>query len=251
MKIISHRGASAYAPENTLKAFRLAVDMGSREFEFDVHETKDGILVVHHDYDLKHTAGKSVKIADLTYTELKKYNVASHFAAAHFFRRDRMVQHVPRLEEVLDIIEPAADWLNFEVKNDGNVYPGIEEKLLSFIKSKPGMFERSVISSFDHGTLKRFRELSPRLKLAYLGHGLSTVLLLPAIKKAKAVGAVNFHMALRIAFKLNVKRIKKAGFRVCIYTVNTKKDALRMKEIGVDGIFTNHPDILGKWTLKG
>jgi glycerophosphoryl diester phosphodiesterase len=246
MKIISHRGASAYAPENTLKSFRLAVDMGSRDFEFDVHQTKDGILVVHHDYDLKPTAGKDVKIADLTYSELKKYNVA-----AHFFRRDKMVQHVPRLEEVIDIIGPAADWLNFEVKNDNNVYPGIEEKLLAFIKSKPGMFEKSVVSSFDHGTLKRFRELSPRLKLAYLGHGLSTMLLLPAIKKAKSVGAVNFHMALRIAFKLNVRKIKKAGFRVCIYTVNTKKDALRMKEIGVDGIFTNHPDVLGKWTLKG
>ncbi|MDO8806506.1 MAG: glycerophosphodiester phosphodiesterase family protein [Elusimicrobiota bacterium] len=245
MKIISHRGASAYAPENTLKAFKLAVEMGSCDFEFDVHQTKDGILVVHHDYDLKPTAGKAVKIADLTYAELKKYNVAAHF------KRDKMVQHVPRLEEVLDIIEPAADSLNFEVKNDRNVYPGIEEKLLAFLKSKPGLFERAVVSSFDHGTLKRFRELSPRLKLAYLGHGLSTVLLLPAIKKAKAVGAVGFHMALRIAFKLNVKKIKKAGFRVFIYTVNTKKDALRMKEIGVDGIFTNHPDILGKWTLKG
>jgi len=245
MKIISHRGASAYAPENTLKSFKLAVEMGSRDFEFDVHQTKDGILVVHHDYDLKPTAGKDVKIADLDYAELRKFNVAA------YFKRDKMVQHVPRLEEVINIIGPAADWLNFEVKNDKNVYPGIEEKLLAFINSKPGMFEKSVISSFDHGTLKRFRELSPRLKLAYLGHGLSTVLLLPALKKAKAVGAVNFHMALRIAFKLNVKKIKKAGFHVCIYTVNTKKDALRMKEIGVDGIFTNHPDIMGKWTLKG
>jgi len=141
--------------------------------------------------------------------------------------------------------------LIFEVKNDHNVYPGIEEKLLAFLKSKPGLFEKTMVSSFDHGTLKRFRELSPELKLAYLGHNLSTVLLLPAIKKAKSVGAVNFHLALRIAFKFNISKIKKAGFRACVYTVNEKKDALRMKEIGVDGIFTNHPDILGKWTLKG
>ncbi|MDP2865618.1 MAG: glycerophosphodiester phosphodiesterase family protein, partial [Elusimicrobiota bacterium] len=107
MKIISHRGASGYAPENTLKAFKLAVEMGSRDFEFDVHQTKDGILVVHHDFDLKRTAGKEVKIADLDYAELQKYNVAAHF-------RDKMVQHVPRLEEVIDIIGPAADSLNFE-----------------------------------------------------------------------------------------------------------------------------------------
>ena len=69
MKIISHRGASAYAPENTLKAFRLAVEMGSKDFEFDVHQTKDGILVVHHDYSLHHTSGQDVKIGDLTWSE--------------------------------------------------------------------------------------------------------------------------------------------------------------------------------------
>ncbi|MBI4350443.1 MAG: hypothetical protein HY550_03295 [Elusimicrobia bacterium] len=245
MKVIAHRGASGYAPENTLKAFKLAVEMGAKDFEFDVHRTKDGILVVHHDYDLKRTAGKDVKIADLDYAELKKYNVAAHF------KRDKLVQHVPLLEEVLDIIEPAADRLHFEVKNDGNVYPGIEERLLAFIESRPGLFGKAVVSSFDHGTLKRFRALSPRLKLAYLGHGLSTMLLLPAIKKARAVGASGFHMALRLAFKLNVSRLRKAGFEVRIYTVNLKKDALRMKRIGVDGIFSNCPDILGNWTLKG
>ena len=245
MKIIAHRGASAYAPENTLKAFSLAVKMGATAFEFDVHQTKDGLLVVHHDFDLKRTALKNVRIADLEYSELKKINVAAHF------RKDRAFQRVPRLEEVLDIIEPPASWLNFEVKNDGNVYPGIEAKVLAFLRSKPGLFEKSVVSSFDHGTLLRFRERAPELKLAYLGHGLNTILLLPALKKAKAIGAVNFHMARRLAFRLNVAKIKKAGFRICVYTVNTKKDAQRMKEIGVEGIFTNHPDILGNWTLEG
>ncbi len=245
MKIISHRGASGYAPENTLKAFKLAVEMGSRDFEFDVHQTRDGVLVVHHDFSLKETSGRDLKIAGLEYSELKKVNVAAYFKA------DTAFQRVPRLEEVIDIIGPGSRWLNFEVKNDNNLYPGIEEKLLAFLRSKPGLFEKAMVSSFDYGTLKRFRELSPELKLAYLGHNLRAVLLLPAIKKAKAIGAVNFHMALRIAFGLNVSRLRKAGFRVCVYTVNTKKDALRMKAIGVDGIFTNYPDIMGSWVLKG
>ncbi len=245
MKIISHRGASGYAPENTLKAFRLAVEMGSKDFEFDVHQTRDGILTVHHDFSLKATAGRDVKIADLDYAELKKFNVGA------YFRHDKTPQHAPRLEEVIDVIGPAAEMLNFEVKNDDNVYPGIEAKLLAFLRSRPGLFEKALVSSFDHGTLKRFRELSPELKLAYLGHNLSTVLLLPALRKARAVRAVNFHLSLRLAFGLNVARIRKAGFKVCVYTVNTKKDALRMKRIGVDGIFSNFPDILGKWVLKG
>ncbi|OIN99698.1 MAG: hypothetical protein COX65_07900 [Elusimicrobia bacterium CG_4_10_14_0_2_um_filter_56_8] len=245
MKIISHRGASGYAPENTLKAFRLAVEMGSKDFEFDVHQTKDGILVAHHDFDLLRTAGKEAAIADLDYSELKKFNVAA------YFRPEKEALCVPRLEEVLDIVGPGSDWLNFEVKNHGNIYPGIERKVLAFLESQPGLFEKSVVSSFDYGTLKRFRELSPRLKLGFLGHGLSTMLLLPAIKRAKAIGAVNFHLALRIAFKLNVSRIKKAGFKVCVYTVNEKKDALKMSSIGVDGIFSNYPDIMGEWILKG
>jgi len=238
VKIIAHRGASGYAPENTLKAFELAVKMGARDFEFDIHRTKDGILVVHHDYDLKRTAAKEAKIAELAYEELKKINVAAHFAKNPSFQR------TPRLEEVLDIIEPAARWLNFEIKNDGNVYPGVEEQLLAFLRSKPGLFEKAVVSSFDQGTVRRFRELSPELRLAYLSHGLSAMLLTPALKKAKAIGAVNFHINLRLAFKLNVAKIKKAGFRVCVYTVNNSKDALRMKEIGADGIFSNYPDIM-------
>lgn len=238
MRIIAHRGASAYAPENTLKAFRLAVQMGAADFEFDVHQTKDGILVVHHDFDLKRTSGEDVKIAGLNYAELKKINVAAHFT------RDPAFQYLPRLEEVLDIIEPPSRWLNFEVKNDNDLYPGIEEKVLAFLRSKPGLFEKSVVSSFDHGTLRRFRERAPELKLAYLGHNLKTVLLLPAIKKAKEIGAVNFHMNVRLAFKLNVAKLHRSGFKVCVYTVNTKKEALRMQAIGVDGIFSNHPDIL-------
>ncbi|HAH32778.1 MAG TPA: hypothetical protein DCL44_10740 [Elusimicrobia bacterium] len=239
MKIIAHRGASGYAPENTLKAFELAVKMGSRDFEFDLHRTRDGILVAHHDFDLKRTAATDAKIAELTYAELKEINVAAHFS------KDPAFQRVPRLEEVLEIVEPAASWLNFEIKNDGNVYPGIEGDLLAFLRLRPALFEKAVVSSFDPGTADRCRGLSPALRLAYLNHGLSAVLLPVALKKAKAISAENFHFNFRLAGLLNVAEIKKAGFRVCVYTVNEKNDALRMKEMGVDGIFTNYPDIMG------
>jgi glycerophosphoryl diester phosphodiesterase len=240
MRIIAHRGASGYAPENTLKAFSLAVGMGASDFEFDVHRTKDGVLVVHHDYDLKRTAGSEARIADLAYSELRKLNVAAHFAP------DPSFQAAPSLEAVLDEIGPAAGLLNLEVKNDGNVYPGIEEQLLAFLEERAGLRQKSLISSFDHGTLRRFRALSPDLRLGYLGHGLSTVLLAPALGWARAVKAVNFHMALRIAFRANVALIRKAGFNVFVYTVNGREDALRMREFGVDGIFTNYPDIMEK-----
>jgi glycerophosphoryl diester phosphodiesterase len=238
MKIISHRGASGYAPENTISAFELALKMGSNAFEFDVHLTRDNKLVVHHDYDLKRTAGNPARIADLDYAALKKINVGNKFGFP--------VERVPQLEEVLRLISLKAEWINLEIKNDGNVYPGIEEAVLTFIRSRPGLSEKILFSSFDHGTLKRLRALDKGIKLGYLGHHLKSLVLLPAIVSAKAVGAVNFHIALRFAFRLNVALLRKAGFKVCVYTVNRKSDALRMQKIGVDGIFSNFPDILRK-----
>ncbi|HBB67509.1 MAG: hypothetical protein A2X28_00880 [Elusimicrobia bacterium GWA2_56_46] len=238
MKIIAHRGASGYAPENTLSAFALAVKMGSKSFEFDVHLTRDKKLVVHHDYDLKRTAGNPAKISALDYAELKKINVGNKFGFP--------VERVPLLEEVLQLISHQAEWINFEVKNDGNVYPGIEAALLELVRSRPGLAGISLISSFDYGTLKRLRVLDNKIKLGYLGRHLRNLLLVPAIINARRIGAASFHIALRIAFGLNVALIHKAGLKVFVYTVNKKKDALRMQKIGVDGIFSNYPDILQK-----
>ena len=238
MKIIAHRGASGCAPENTISAFELALKMGSKAFEFDIHMTRDQKLVVHHDYDLKLTAGNPAKIAGLDYAALKKINVGNKFG----FPAER----VPLLEEVMCLISPKAEWINFEIKNDGNVYPGLEEALLEFIRSRPGLSERALLSSFDYGTLKRLRVLDKGIRLGYLGHNLNNLRLLPAIFRAKIVGAVNFHIALRLAGRLNVAMLHKAGFSVCVYTVNNKNDALRMQKIGVDGIFSNYPDVLTK-----
>ncbi|MFA6435176.1 MAG: glycerophosphodiester phosphodiesterase family protein [Elusimicrobiales bacterium] len=236
MKIIAHRGASGYAPENTLSAFELALKMGSKAFEFDLHLTRDGKLVVHHDYDLKRTAGNPAKIAALNYAALKKINVGNQFGFP--------VERVPLLAEVVDLIGPKAEWINFELKNDKNVYPGLEAELLEFIRARPVLREKALFSSFDYGTLKRLRALDKGIKLGYLGAHLRSLLLLPAILRAKAVGAVNFHLPLRLAFRLNVALIRKAGLKVCVYTVNKKTDALRLQKMGVDGIFSNYPDIL-------
>lgn len=236
MKIIAHRGASGYAPENTLSAFALALKMGSKAFEFDVHFTKDKKLVVHHDYDLKRTAGSPAKIAGLEYAELKNINVGNKFGYP--------VERVPLLDEVLHLLSPRAEWINLEVKNDGNRYPGIEAALLERLRASPGLSEISLLSSFDYGTLKRLRALDKTIKLAYLGQHLKNLLLVSSVINAKRVGAVSFNLALRISFRLNVALLRRAGLKVYVYTVNKKSDALRMQKIGVDGIFSNYPDIL-------
>ncbi len=236
MKIIAHRGASGYAPENTLAAFALALKMGVKAFELDVHRTGDGRLVVCHDYELKDPSGSALKIAATDYAGLKKIKVGDKFG----FPSER----VPLLDEVLGLLSPGAEWINFEIKNDGNIYPGIESDLLGAVRAWPGLMQKALFSSFDYGTLKRLRAQDNNAALGYLGHKLRALLLLPAIMRAKAVGAVNFHIHLRLAFGVNVAIIRKAGLKVCVYTVNKKADALRMARLGADGIFSDYPDIL-------
>ncbi len=238
MKIISHRGASAYAPENTLSAFEKAVEMGGRDFEFDIHLTKDKIPVVHHDFHLLRTAGIKAEIADLNYADLKKINVSRHFSSNYKF------QGVPRVEEVLEIIAPVADFINFEIKNDNNLYKGIEKIITDLARLKKDIFEKTVISCFDYPAAKRVRLCDKEVKMGYLGHSLTNLLLPVALKRAKAIKASSFHINFKLAFKMNVKKLHQAGLKVYAYTVDDFKDVLRMKENGVDGIFTNYPDII-------
>ncbi|MCG2725024.1 MAG: hypothetical protein L6420_01995 [Elusimicrobia bacterium] len=238
MKIIAHRGASAYAPENTLEAFKLALEMGAKDFEFDIHLTKDKIPVVHHDFHLLRTAGVEAEIADLNYADLKKINVSRHFSSDYKF------QYIPRLEEVVEIISPAAEFINFEIKNDNNVHNGIEKIITDFIRLKKDIFKKAVISCFDYPSAKRIRLCDREVKMGYLGHSLTSLLLPIALQKAKNIEAYSFHINFKIAFKTNISKIHRAGLKVYAYTVDDFKDLLRMKENGADGIFTNYLDIV-------
>ncbi|MEA3306988.1 MAG: glycerophosphodiester phosphodiesterase family protein [Elusimicrobiota bacterium] len=238
MKIISHRGASAYAPENTLAAFEKAVEMGAKDFEFDIHLTKDKIPVVHHDFHLLRTAGLQAEIADLNYSELKKINVSRHFSSDYKF------QYIPKVQEVLEIIAPTADFINFEIKNDNNAYKGIEKIITDLVRLKKDVFKKAVLSCFDYPSAKRIRLCDKEVKMGYLGHSLTNLLLPVALKKAKAIEASSFHINHKIAFKMNIKKLHRAGLKVYAYTVDDFKDVLKMKENGVDGIFTNYPDII-------
>lgn len=238
MKVIAHRGASGYVPENTLMAFEWALAIGSKNFEFDIHMTRDGILLIHHDYSLEKTAGMKVKISDMYYADLKKINVAKHFG------KDFPFQYAPRLEEVIEIIGNKSELINFEIKNDGNIYPDIEKHILQFLIDKKTLFEKSVVSSFYYPTLQKIRELNKQIRIGYLEHGLTDSLVPKAIRKAIKVKAKSFHLSLRVASKSNIDRIHNASMKVYVYTVNTQKDALRIQQAGADGIFTNFPDIL-------
>ena len=158
--ILGHRGASGYAPENTLEAFRLAMDMGADGFELDVHLSKDGELIVMHDERVDRTTDGSGLIQSFTLKELKALDASNGMAKYKGAK-------VPTLGELYDLIRDTRHVVNVEIKTDQIVYPGIAEKVLKLEQEK-GMEGRILYSSFNHYTLMELKAIKPDVKFGIL-----------------------------------------------------------------------------------
>ena len=159
-KVWAHRGASGYAPENTLDAFRKAVEMGADGIELDVQMTKDGELVVIHDETIDRVSNGKGWVKDYTYEELKKFN----FNKTHL---EYTMEEIPTLEQVYLLIKPTNLTINVEIKTGIVFYPGIEERVLE-LTERLGMKERVIYSSFNHYTIRKIKELDPQAKTGML-----------------------------------------------------------------------------------
>ena len=158
--IYGHRGASGHAPENTLEAFRLAMDMGADGFELDVHMSKDSELVVIHDETVDRTTDGTGLVRELTLEQLQALDACN---GMENYRGAK----IPTLAEVFELIRDTHHIVNVEVKTDEWFYPQIEEKCLALAKEK-GVEDRVIYSSFNHHTLMKLRQLEPDAKLGML-----------------------------------------------------------------------------------
>lgn len=159
-KVFAHRGASQYAPENTLEAFRLAMEQGAEGIELDVHLSADGELVVIHDETLERTTNGTGLVKEHTLAQLQALRADNHmeeFEAAH----------IPTLRQVLELVRPGDMQVNIELKTGILWYEGIEEKTLELVKEL-GMQDRVVYSSFNHYSIEEVRRLDPTAETAYL-----------------------------------------------------------------------------------
>lgn len=159
-KVWAHRGASGYAPENTLDAFRKAVEMGADGIELDVQMTKDGELVVIHDETIDRVSNGKGWVKDYTYEELKKFN----FNKTHL---EYTKEEIPTLEQVYLLIKPTNLTINVEIKTGIVFYPGIEGRVLE-LTERLGMKERVIYSSFNHYTIRKIKESDPQAKTGML-----------------------------------------------------------------------------------
>lgn len=225
MIYFAHRGASAHRVQNTLPAFALAYSQGARCFELDVHLLKDGQLAVHHDYSLLSTAGVEVNLADLTAQDLLHYPLHNSFSNEEVY--------VPLLGQVLSVVAPGLQCLNIEIKNEGNLYPGVEEKLVQLLLPFAGLMPKILFSSFEEDSLVRLRALLPAARLGWLTRSFR-------LERALELGVESVHISQTRFSKQMLEACHARGIKVYVYTVNDPAAARQLAREGVDGIFTDY-----------
>lgn len=240
---IAHRGASGYAPENTLAAYRLSLLMNADYLELDLQLTKDGEIVVMHDRTVNRTTNGKGEIRRMTLTEIKALDAGSWFNEKHpmYAREEYADEKVPTLREVFETFGNRANYL-LETKTPAD-NPGLEEKMWSLVKQY-GMDGHVAIQSFSKKSLRKIRKWDPNIllyQLIWYRHP-STITWnkLNGIKKyANGIG-VNYN-------KINedyVRKVKESGLSIIPYTLNYQIHMDRAVRWGVDGIHTDYPDRL-------
>ncbi|MDD3966242.1 MAG: glycerophosphodiester phosphodiesterase family protein [Candidatus Marinimicrobia bacterium] len=229
-KIIAHRGFSSAAPENTQTAFREAITVGADYFELDVHQSRDGKLVVIHDGSVNRVSsnGMTGKIADMSFREIRKVRAGYSKKYGETFKNAR----IPTLKQALRLAKNKIR-VCVEIKA-----PDIEAAVLKAVYDLK-MEKQVIIFAFDYGVLKNMREMDKDIPLLYLRSVVdSTVIADATAIKAAAIGAGR---PTAITAEL-LKEVHANDMELWQWTVNDPNDMQRLLDIGIDGIITDHPD---------
>ncbi|ASK62163.1 hypothetical protein CFK37_08300 [Virgibacillus phasianinus] len=233
----AHRGSLTEAPENTLPAFQKAFNHGAKGIELDVQLTKDDHLVVCHNHTFsKYNKEVNGRIRDFTLEKIRQIDVGSNFSEA--FKGVTL----PTLEEVLEIC-PADVKVNVEIKNIPVIYPGIEERLLECLQ-RYNRLDNLLISSFDHVALEKVQQLAPSVELGMLFY--YRILRAWEYAKNSGLNITSIHPNNVYTDQEFVESCKEHGFQVYPYTVNTVERYEELVDFGVNGVFSNSPEVFGK-----
>ena len=219
--IIGHKGASAIAPENTLKAFKKAIELKADMVEFDIHKTKDGEIVIIHDSDTLSTTGVQGLIKDMTLEEIKKLNAGEG-------------EKIPTILELIKVAKEKVG-LQIEIKSSG-----LLEKLIKILKEE-NLVNTSIVSCFAFDELVKLKNLEPKVKLGFL---LPAELVRVRQIKRKILKAVDkkfyaIHPHYNVTDKEIVNFAHDNDLKVNVWTINDRDIMERLIEIGVDGIITD------------
>ena len=225
--VIAHRGASGTCPENTLVAFARAAALGAHMIELDVQLTRDGEVVVMHDWTLERTTDGAGAVCDRTLAEIRRLDAGAWFGPA--FRGTR----VPTLAEVLAAVGLP---VNVELKPVGD--DGLEGRALDVVEEAAAL-DRVVFSSFAPSALERLRRRSSAAELAVLWEREPIA---DALRLAERVGARALHLRKDAVDGAAMRAAAGAGLPVRAWTVNDPGETAHLVDLGVAGIFTDFPE---------
>nr|WP_173238533.1 glycerophosphodiester phosphodiesterase [Legionella antarctica] len=234
-KVIGHRGASAYAPENTIAAFNKALALGCRFIEFDVMCSADGEPFVVHDDNLKRTTNGRGEVGSVDAAYLQSLDAGS------WFSRRFKGEHVPHFKEALKWLSFSDAQANIEIKPYKGAVEQTTVAVLSHIhRYWPQGKSLPLVSSFEWEALVLCRSIAPEMPLGLLLHEWDEHWL----QKAKQLGCYSVHFNRKVLTADRVKEVKNQGYIVCAYTVNRRRLANKLYAWGVDAVFSDYPDLL-------
>ena len=239
MKVMAHRGYSGAYPENTMLSFREAVKVGCDAIEMDVHETRDGRLVVIHDERLARTTDGTGRICEHTFDELRQVNAAARYAGKYAPER------IPSFDEYCEWASGETVGHNIEIKTDKIYYHDIERKIWATIE-RYGLEHKVMFSSFNHFSLRRILEIS--------GNAVEVGALVledsiggfPGYYCEQA-GFACYHPPIELLTDENVRDCKEHGVKMNVWTVNDMAGLEQLHRWGCEGIITNYPGVASGW----
>lgn len=222
--VFAHRGASGYEPENTLLAFKKALELKVKWLELDVHRCA-GELIVFHDFTLERTTDGKGKIIDSNLSYIRSLNAGKG-------------ENIPLLSEVFSLVGRQAG-INIELKGNNTA-----QRTAELLAEYSGIIDLDniIVSSFDFPQLEIFKSLMDEIKIGLLYGSL------PADwKEAVSMSAYSVHLDDRIVDRNIINTAHNSGLKVFVYTVNSSLRASDLREFGADGIFSDFPDICAEY----
>ena len=231
MKVFAHRGFSGLYPENTMLAFRKAIEAGADGIELDIHCSSDGRLVIIHDENLVRTTGRNVLVSDLTLKELTSIRASGT-------KDDAFDATIPSFEEFCDFASRHDFITNVEIKTNSTWYQDIEKKAVEMIRAF-GLDDRIIFSSFNWLSVMRAKQLAPHIGCGLLydspHHKVAA--------EAKEAGLQYLHPDFALLDDNAVAECNENGIGLNVWTVNTEEQVRKLKAWNANAVISNYPDM--------
>ena len=241
--IIAHRGANKYAPQNTIPAFERAIELGAEGFETDLHITKDGHVVICHNYTINETSTGKGRISEMTLDELRQYDYGSYFS-------DKFKgTPIPTIDDFLSLVEKTdIKVLNIEIKPPKEKDTAIVRETIKAVKEH-GLSDKLLISSFSPEILVEAKKLDRNCKTGFLyapNRLITAKVAWRIVPFAKSIGCDAIHPQFIFVNEKYIKKAHEAGLMVNPWTVDMPEIINNLLKWGADGIITNLPDVVEK-----